>query len=325
MQAVADRLERHQVLVYLVGLAVGGFIGLAIPGADSVLEHLIYPVLGALLYATFLHVPFVELRAALASGRFLAAALTVNFVVVPVVVWALTRLLPDDRAVLLGVLIVLLTPCVDYVIAFAGLAGGRAQRLIAAAPVLMLVQMLLLPFYLLLFMGSDLADVIDAGPFLEALLLLIVLPLCLAWGTETWARHRSAGARVQMTMLRLAVPLMALTLLTVVASQLPKVEDDFARIAEVVPLYAAFLVLMAPIARMAGRLFRLDSQDTRALVFTGATRNSLVVLPLALALPDQFALASVVVVTQTLVELVGMVVYVQLVPRLVPEAAVGAQ
>jgi ACR3 family arsenite transporter len=237
------------------------------------------------------------------------------------VVWALTAPLPERQAVLIGVLPVLLTPCIDYVIAFAGLAGARSQRLLAAAPLLMLAQMLLLPFYLWLFLGADLADVVEAGPFVEAFALLIVLPLSLAWATEAWARRAPAGARVQTVMLWLPVPLMALTLLVVVASQLPQVRDDFARIVEVVPVYAAFLLVMAPIGRLAAHVFALDGPDSRALIFSGATRNSLVVLPLALALPDGFALAGVVVVTQTLVELIGMVIYVQLVPRLVPQPA----
>ncbi|GCB43221.1 arsenical-resistance protein ACR3 [Streptomyces sp. NL15-2K] len=41
--------------------------------------------------------------------------------------------------------------------------------------------------------------------------------------------------------------------------------------------------------------------------------------PLALALPDELAVAAVVVVAQTLVEVIGMVAYVRLIPRLVPE------
>ncbi|GHG12458.1 hypothetical protein GCM10017667_52370 [Streptomyces filamentosus] len=69
----------------------------------------------------------------------------------------------------------------------------------------------------------------------------------------------------------------------------------------------------------AGTVCRLDAPAGRAIVFTGATRNSLVVLPLALALPDSLAVVSLVVVTQTLVEVLGMVAYVRLVPRLVPE------
>jgi ACR3 family arsenite efflux pump ArsB len=77
---------------------------------------------------------------------------------------------------------------------------------------------------------------------------------------------------------------------------------------------------MAFAGRTVAHLFRLDVPAGRAVVFTGATRNSLVVLPLALALPDQFAVAAVVVVTQTLVEVLGMVVYVRVVPRLLPAA-----
>ena len=46
-------------------------------------------------------------------------------------------------------------------------------------------------------------------------------------------------------------------------------------------------------------------------------RRSSVVLPLALALPTAYAITPVVVVTQTLVELLGMVAYVHTIPRLV--------
>lgn len=83
--------------------------------------------------------------------------------------------------------------------------------------------------------------------------------------------------------------------------------------------YPAFLVIMAGLGCGAARMFRLDVGRSRALIFSGATRNSLVVLPLALALPAGYALTPVIVVTQTLVELVGMVLYVQFVPRMVPD------
>jgi ACR3 family arsenite transporter len=80
---------------------------------------------------------------------------------------------------------------------------------------------------------------------------------------------------------------------------------------------AAFLVVMALVGRVAGRLLRFDALAVRALLFRGATRNSLVVLPLALALGDAYALTAAVIVAQTLVELLGMLMYVCGVP-LVP-------
>lgn len=312
-------MERHQVAVYLGALAAGGLLGWAAPGAGPGLEHAINPVLAALLYVTFLQVPAARLLRSLRAGRFLAAALVVNFAVVPLVVAAMFAFLPDEQAVRMGVLLVLLTPCIDYVIVFSGLAGGSSRQLLAATPLLLLAQMVLLPGYLYLFMGSDLADIVEAGPFVEAFAVLIALPLTLAWLTQAWAARRPAGRRTADAAGTAMVPLMAATLATVVASQVPKVDDSVGDVARVVPFYVLFLAAMAFAGLGVARLFRLDVPASRAIVFTGATRNSLVVLPLALALPDRLAAAAVVVVAQTLVEVVGMVVYVRLVPRLLPD------
>lgn len=206
----------------------------------------------------------------------------------------------------------LLCPCVDYVIVFSGLASGSSRRLPAATPVLLVAQMLLLPGFLYL-LGLELADIVEVGPFVEAFIVLIVIPLVFAWALQAWAARR-AGQKVSDAATTTMVPLMAGTLLVVVASQVPKLGDSLADVAAVVPPYAAFLVVMAFACKAVVHLLRLDAPKGWAIVFTGATRNSLVVLPLALAL----AVAAVVVVTQTLVEVLGMVADVRLVPRLVP-------
>ncbi|MEU7117912.1 arsenic resistance protein [Streptomyces zaomyceticus] len=252
-----------------------------------------------------------ELVCSLRDGRFLSAAVVVNFVVVPLVVAAKFTFLPPDQAVRLGVLLVLLCPCVDYVIVFSGLASGSSRRLPAATPVLLVAQMLLLPGFLYL-LGLELANIVEVGPFVEALIVLIVIPLVFAWALQAWAARR-VGQKVSDAATTTMVPLMAGTLLVVVASQVPKLGDSLADVAAVVPPYAAFLVVMAFACKAVVHLLRLDAPKGWAIVFTGATRNSLVVLPLALAL----AVAAVVVVTQTLVEVLGMVADVRLVPRLV--------
>ncbi|MFB8418145.1 arsenic resistance protein [Streptomyces albidoflavus] len=315
---LVERMEVHQVAVYVGAMVAGALVGWAAPGLAPGLEHAVNPVLGALLFVTFLQVPAAELFRSLREGRFLAAVLVVNFVVVPLVVAAMFTLLPADQAVRIGVLLVLLCPCIDYVIVFSGLAGGSSRRLLAATPLLLVAQMVLLPGFLYLFMGAELAEVVEVGPFVEAFLVLIVIPLALAWTVQVWAARRPAGQRAADAASTTMVPLMAATLLTVVASQVPKIGDSLGDVAAVVPFYVAFLVVMAFAGLAVARLFRLGTPAGRAVVFSGATRNSLVVLPLALALPDRFAAAGAVVVTQTLVEVVGMVVYVRVVPRLVP-------
>ena len=113
------------------------------------------------------------------------------------------------------------------------------------------------------------------------------------------------------------VPLMMGTLMVVVASQFGNVAAQFGLLVRVVPLFVGFLVVMPVLANLIGRLGGQPVVIRRTLAFTGSTRNSLVVLPLALALPPEMALAASVVVTQTLVELLGMVTFVRVIPRLI--------
>lgn len=111
------------------------------------------------------------------------------------------------------------------------------------------------------------------------------------------------------------VPALAATLFLVVATQLPRVAGNAEVIAGLVPVYALYLAGAALLGVAAARLLRLDAPPGRALVFSVGTRNSLVVLPLALAVPEHGPLVAAVVVTQTLVELAGELVYIRVVPR----------
>lgn len=313
-----EKLERNQVWIYAAALFVGAVAGLAAPGADSVFEGAIYPVLGILLYVTFLQVPFTELRGSITSGRFLAAVLVLNFVFVPVVVFGLTRFVAAEPAVLLGVLLVLLTPCIDYVVVFSELGGGDAGKVIAATPLLMISQIATLPVYLWLFVGSEALSIFSAGPFLEAFFILVALPLGLAIGTQYLAGSDSTAGSLANRWVSFAgylpVPFLAFTLLAVVASQIPRLEGALGQVIVVVPIYVVFLVIMIFVGRATARLFSLGVASGRGLIFTGATRNSLVVLPLALALPAGYEIVPAIIITQTLVELAGMLVYVRMMP-----------
>src|SRR5690625_315405 len=226
MVRLVATMERWQIGLYLLAIVVGATYGLLAPEAAEPLEYAINPVLGLLLFTTFLGIPFAQIGQAVRDVRFMVTILVLNFVVVPVVVLVLSRFVADNQALLVGVLMVLLTPCIDYVIVFAGLAGGSSDRLLAAAPLLMLVQMLLLPLYLLLFVGPELVSGIEPGPFLEALIGLIIIPLALAAVTQWWSRKRTAGATVMTAMQAMMVPLMMATLSVVIASQIYGVGQD---------------------------------------------------------------------------------------------------
>ncbi|MBH0173538.1 arsenic resistance protein [Fictibacillus sp. 23RED33] len=311
-----EGLENQRIWIYGISLLIGGFTGLTFENFGAGLQWTISPLIAILMYGMFAQIPFLKIREAVSNVRFMIALLIGNFVIVPTIVWGLISIFPQPAPIVLGICLVLLTPCIDYVIVFTQLGKGNEKLMLAATPILFVVQMVLLPLYLWLFIGKEVMSIVQIGPFLEAFFLLIVVPLLLAVLTQLWARKQTIGDKALNLTAWLPVPFMALVLFVIVASQIGKVYNDFNSIVQVIPIYLFFLIIMPIVSRFIARVFTFDIGAGRALIFSMGTRNSLVVLPLALALPESWrTLAAAVIVTQTIVELIGELIYIKIVPK----------
>lgn len=315
MQNITNFLDRRQTIIYfaaiITAILVSTLTGLKIP------ETAINPALGLMLFATFLQVPLDRLRQAFRNLRFFAALLLANFILIPVLVFALSRLLPGDPLVQLGVLFVLLTPCVDYVLTFSHLGRADTHLLLAATPVLLLAQMLLLPVYLSLLAPQNTFAMLQAGPFAAAFVWLIVLPLLLATLLRAWAARRDYGKIVFYRLSILPVPATALVLCIIILVVWPQFSAAAHRVWQVIPIYVLFAVCAPLLGLLAARLMRLPVGAARALSFSTATRNSLVIMPLALTVPGAVPVIPTVIITQTIIELLSELAYIRVIPRII--------
>lgn len=94
-----------------------------------------------------------------------------------------------------------------------------------------------------------------------------------------------------------------------------------ANILRVLPVYGAFAALAPCLGWGLSRLFRLGTPAGRALAFSAGSRNSLVVLPLALGVSGVSSLGvssllAAVILAQTMVELCAELVFIQIIPGL---------
>ncbi|GHE19909.1 bile acid:sodium symporter [Halomonas urumqiensis] len=308
------RLEKYQVGVYLAMIMAGLMLGRMLPGMAAWLDGALWPLLATLLYVTFTQVPLVGRWRQAGRRRFLAAALLGNFLIIPLLVWGAVSLLPPDPALRLGVLLVLLVPCTDWFITFTHLGGGDTGTAIGFTPLSLLLQLALLPLYLWLFL--DQAALI--GLFQRELLVafggLILLPLMAAYATERWARASPARQQRVERLGDWPMPLLGLVLFVVAAGQVSAIADAPSWLAWLIPFFILYLGLAALLARSLARLFGLPAAQGRVLAFSFGSRNSFVVLPIALALPAGLEAAVMVVVCQSLVELFGMLAFLRLVP-----------
>lgn len=312
---IREVLEKRQIAIYFLAIALGCGLALLAPGTSR-LQAAINPALAVMLFATFLQVPLAEIGQAFSRGRFMVALLGGNFVIIPLLVAGLSWFLPNDSSIRLGFFMVLLAPCIDYVVTFSHIGQANSRLLLAATPVLLVTQMLLLPVYLGMLLGPEAAQLVRIGPFVEAFVWLIAIPLLLAAILQFVAARSRRVRRTADILNLLPVPSTAGVLLIVIAAVLPQLGHASQSAISVAPLYVAFAVLAPLLGWLVGRVFKLGASETRAIAFSLSTRNSLVVLPLAFAVPEAMPVLPAVIVTQTLVELVSELVYMQVMPRL---------
>jgi len=308
-------LEKNQLFVYLAAISLGLVLGVSYPAAASQLEVAVWPLLAALLYSTFTQVPLTHLREAFYKPELLLAAILGNFVLIPLAVACLLLVAPNDPAVRLGILLVLLVPCTDWFITFSQLGGGDTRLAIAFAPISLLLQILLLPLYLWLFLGDEFHLNLAQAEMVWAFAGLIVVPLILAFLTQKWSAKQAKGERVINFLAWFPVLLLAIVMFIIAISQVTIVMQSVSLLLHLLLIFVLFLAIAAGFSRLLSRLFKLSSPQGRVLAFSFGTRNSFVMLPIALALPASYELAVVVIVFQSLVELIGMMVFLWWVPK----------
>lgn len=313
-----EKLEENQIPLYFIAVIAAAIGGLLTPAWSQSLAALITPCIAVLMYAMFLQIPFLDIRQGLRDRRFISALLLANFVLIPLLVWAITLGLASHPAILVGALLVLLTPCIDYVVVFTHIGKGDSKLTLAATPVLLLLQLVLLPVYLAFMLGSESGVVISISPFIEAFVFLIALPLVLAVLTSAGAKRSQVVSKLNDVWAWMPVPAMAAVLVVVIASQIANVVNDIDKLLPAIPVYIGFMLLAPVVGALAARIFQLPAITARSVAFSASSRNSLVVLPLALALPEDIrALAAAAVITQTLIELISELIYVRAIPAFI--------
>ncbi|HMO35152.1 MAG TPA: hypothetical protein PKA06_03840, partial [Gemmatales bacterium] len=97
--------------------------------------------------------------------------------------------------------------------------------------------------------------------------------------------------------------------------------DDVHELSITTVVFILYLFFAAAIGCLTVTFFSAPTRAGRGVLFSVGTRNSFVVLPLALSLPADWHVAVAAIVIQAFVEMLGMVAFLWLVPGwLLPEA-----
>ncbi|MFB5662610.1 arsenic resistance protein [Alteribacillus sp. HJP-4] len=247
---------------------------------------LLTPFLMGMLYFTFLQLPVKKVKAGLQHKSFAGASLLLNFVWTPLLAWVLAMIfLSGQPGLWLGFIMLLVTPCTDWYLIFTRLSKGNTALSASVLPLNLLLQLLLLPVYLLLFSGK--AAFVEPAFLFESILLVLAVPLILAVVTQAVLKNDKRKSVIKKTeglplfLLCMAVAAMFTANGSVLIKNLEVI------ILLVLPLLCFFVINIA-VSQLTGRLLGFAPPEKISLSFTVIARNSPIALAIAVtAFPDQ--------------------------------------
>ncbi|MGQ4648681.1 bile acid:sodium symporter [Lyngbya aestuarii] len=287
------------------------FIGLILGQLAWFSENAVYwivPSLVVMLYGIFLDISLDRLTNAFQNYKVTGLSLGINFIWTPILAWALgaifLRDIPDLRV---GLIMLMVTPCTDWYLIFTSIALGDVALATALLPWNLLLQVILLPIYLLIF-AEKLVN-IDPVILLKSVVLVLVIPMLLALISKrliqrqntVWHRLINKIATNQLLFLSVAIAAMF-------ASQ----GEIFIQRPELlwkmlIPVLMFFGINFW-LGQLIGRLANFNYEEVACFNCTTLARNSPLSLAIATSAFPERPLISLALVIGSLIELPVLVI-----------------
>lgn len=308
------------IVTVLAGIGAGAVVGALVPAAGAVPDAVLLAVVAVAIGITLLDVPLASFGRAVLDRRFLAAVLVLNLAVSPLLAYVLSRVVFRDPDLQAGLLLMLLAPGVGLVAAFVRRAGGAVESLLSVAPMLLVLQAVTVPGFMLLFTAGENFLSLDGSRLPLAVMAGIIAPALIVTVLQLVGVRQPQLAVALRGGARLTAVATAIAAGLVAAVLIPRAGERLELLEAVAPLFGVYLIVMTPIGILVATAFGLPISQVRSVAFSGGARNGLLVLPIALAFPENFAIVALVVVLGMAIEIVGLGIYGLVVPSVTAQS-----
>lgn len=202
-------IEKLEPIILIIAIAMGLILSNIDLLANNI-GNLTSLFLCLMLYGLFLEIPLKDLKKSFKNLKFTSVSIIINFIWTPLFGYFLGNLfLNGNIDIFIGFFMLILTPCTDWYLVFTKMAKGDLNLSLSLLPINLILQIVLLPIYLIIFFSSNNSmNYIDLG---YSLLIVIVIPFVLAQITKLILNNdqeeklSSSFSKYQIVFLALAV------------------------------------------------------------------------------------------------------------------------
>ncbi|AQM59827.1 arsenic resistance protein [Clostridium baratii] len=300
-----ENINKFQSFTIFVMILLGILLG-QIDSIKTYSEYLIMPSLTIMLFLVFIQIPLSEIRNSFKNIKFTSTSLIINFVWTPIIVFILGRLfLNNHPELLIGFIMLMVTPCTDWYLIFTGISKGNIALGSSILPLNIILQLLLLPVYILLIGGTSVSiDIVSLG---KGVIFSLMTPLLLSVIARKLIISKIGNSTFEDKLLPKACDyqgyFLNIAIIAMFASQGKILLENYQVLFILLVPILSFFIINFIVGRLVGRAIKLNYQDSVSLSLTTLARNSPVALAIAVAsFPDK-PLISLALVIGPLIEL----------------------
>lgn len=270
-------IEKLEPIILIAAIIIG-LIFTNIKFLSENMGNLINIFLCLMLYGLFLEIPLKELKKSFKNIKFTSTSLIINFIWTPLFGYFLGNLfLNGNIDIFIGFFMLILTPCTDWYLVFTKMAKGNLNLSLSILPINLILQIVLLPVYLILFFSSN--NTMNYADLGYSLLIVIVIPFVLAQVTKLLL-NQDLNEKLTGFFSHYQIIFLALAVFAIFNSQGKLLFENLNSVLTIFIPLIAFFATNTIIDLLLSEQIHFSYEEYASLTMTTLARNS----PLALAI-----------------------------------------
>ena len=289
-------VEKLEPVIIFSAIIIGLLLSNITIIADNC-SNLITVFLCLMLYGLFLEIPVKELKHSFKNVKFTLTSLIINFIWTPLFGYFLASVfLKGNPDLIIGFFMLILTPCTDWYLVFTKLAKGDMPLSLSILPINLVLQIILLPIYLIIFFSSG--NGLDFTQLAYSLVIVIVIPFIAAEISKVLF-----NSALTEKVSNLEIYFLALAVICIFASQGKVLLDNLNTVVTIFIPLIIFFTANAIIDLFISEKINFTYSEYASLTMTTLARNSPLALAIAINSFPGHELISIALVIGPLIEL----------------------